>query len=223
MHEVFLSERIDVAVFLIERNVSIDIAPVCGITVRKLVYMPTLQGPSSMHGVIWKYITKIEKEQYNRCHGCNKIFDKLNQCNRCKKAFYCSKECQKKHWRKHKAECRFVDDEYSIQLSKPDPNSTPYAISSKGVSFERPNDVEVGERFWIKVQCLTESNPHLVYDRSRSCSFSIMPRTPGHVELHKKVQDEKAFNGSKLYFKAAFDASGNFRVYPNICSTSKTW
>jgi len=122
-----------------------------------------------------------------------------------------------------KAECQVVDEEFSIQLSRPDPSSIWAASSSMGVSFERPSDAGIDERFYVKVQCNSESSPHLLYDRSRSVSFAIMPNQPGHSELLKKVQGEKAFNGRKAYFKAAFDASNNLRVYPNLSSTTKKW
>ncbi|KAL7531753.1 hypothetical protein ACHAXR_004216, partial [Thalassiosira sp. AJA248-18] len=225
LHEVFLSERTDVAEFLVKRNVSLDIAPACGNTVRKMVNTPIPHGPSRMHDIIRKYLVKIERVEDNRCHGCNEIYDKLSQCTRCKKAFYCSKNCQRNHWRRvHKSECQVLNIEYSIQLAKPTTEQQHiYASSSKGFSFERPHGVDVDERFWVKVQVLDESDPHLVYDRSRSVSFGIMPGTPGHLQLRKKVQDEKAFDGRKLFFKAAFDASGNLKVYPNISSTTKKW
>ncbi len=42
--------------------------------------------------------------------SCSKDFQKsLMQCGRCKQAYYCSKECQKKDWKKHKLICQEVD------------------------------------------------------------------------------------------------------------------
>ena len=43
------------------------------------------------------------------CEVCQKPTQK--RCNRCKSAFYCSKECQKSHWTKHKLSCKRVGDE----------------------------------------------------------------------------------------------------------------
>jgi radical SAM protein with 4Fe4S-binding SPASM domain len=31
---------------------------------------------------------------------------KLRQCSACKKVYYCSAECQKAHWKVHKADCK---------------------------------------------------------------------------------------------------------------------
>ena len=75
LHEVFLSPlgRTDVASFLIQRNVSVDIAPPCGNSLRKLVYTPTPLGPSTMHNLIRKHIIDIEKGKNDCCWGCGKL------------------------------------------------------------------------------------------------------------------------------------------------------
>lgn len=46
------------------------------------------------------------------CHGCHKLFCRkdLLDCSRCHKVQYCSKECQKGHWRHiHKQQCTASD------------------------------------------------------------------------------------------------------------------
>ena len=44
------------------------------------------------------------------CTSCGSKTDKngkaLSRCARCKLRSYCSKDCQKKHWPEHKAECK---------------------------------------------------------------------------------------------------------------------
>jgi len=47
----------------------------------------------------------------NKCcqPGCEKKEQTLNQfklCSRCKKVCYCTLECQRKAWRKHKVQCQ---------------------------------------------------------------------------------------------------------------------
>ncbi len=41
------------------------------------------------------------------CHGCKQMIEsyQLKRCSNCKMAYYCSKECQKKDWQKHKIFC----------------------------------------------------------------------------------------------------------------------
>ncbi|KAL9186286.1 hypothetical protein ACHAXT_005524 [Thalassiosira profunda] len=170
LHEVYMSTRTDVAEWLFERNVSLDI------------------------------------------------------CTRCQKAFYCTRDCQVKHWRSvHKTLCKALDENFSIKLDEPIEEDPRLVISGVKLCFEIPGGVEVDERFWIKVQCNSEAVPHLVYDKSRTCQFRIQPGTPGHRELLQKAREEKAFEGKKVYVKAAFDASGNCRVYPNLTSTTRKW
>ena len=43
---------------------------------------------------------------YPPCFTCFRTNKKLGRCNICFKAAYCSKECQKKHWKKHKKICK---------------------------------------------------------------------------------------------------------------------
>jgi prefoldin subunit 4 len=39
------------------------------------------------------------------CSNCGKKEEKLKLCSACKKTSYCSVDCQKAHWPKHKADC----------------------------------------------------------------------------------------------------------------------
>lgn len=41
---------------------------------------------------------------FNCCHTCGKN-TKCKKCGKCKEVSYCSKECQKKDWKRHKNEC----------------------------------------------------------------------------------------------------------------------
>ena len=43
----------------------------------------------------------------HRCHQCSRSEEyELPKCGHCKKASYCSVECQKEHWSKHKIFCK---------------------------------------------------------------------------------------------------------------------
>ncbi|XP_026164549.1 egl nine homolog 1 isoform X2 [Mastacembelus armatus] len=55
------------------------------------------------------------------CELCGKM-ENLLKCGRCRISFYCSKEHQKQHWKKHKLICKEAD---KAQISKQKPEQTP--------------------------------------------------------------------------------------------------
>lgn len=64
----------------------------------------------SVHGNWDKLIaTVVELGDFTRCHGCGLtqdcFFKSLQRCSRCLMAAYHSRDCQVKHWGKHKAQC----------------------------------------------------------------------------------------------------------------------
>ncbi|XP_071390645.1 egl nine homolog 1 isoform X2 [Centroberyx affinis] len=54
------------------------------------------------------------------CELCGKM-ENLLKCGRCRNSFYCSKEHQKQHWKKHKLICKEAD---KAQVSKQKPEPT---------------------------------------------------------------------------------------------------
>ncbi|KAG1767628.1 hypothetical protein EDD22DRAFT_874672 [Suillus occidentalis] len=57
--------------------------------------------------------SKFLKTQKNilrlECTQCRTKLEKLLKCAKCKSVWYCSKECQKKHWSTHKPTCHEVE------------------------------------------------------------------------------------------------------------------
>jgi splicing suppressor protein 51 len=51
------------------------------------------------------------------CAGCMDIKDSLLQCSACKRAKYCSRECQKSAWSKHKPVCKLLQ-EFTVHSNK---------------------------------------------------------------------------------------------------------
>lgn len=78
-----------------------------------------------------KQQSELERErQY--CELCGKM-ENLLKCGRCRSSFYCSKEHQKQHWKKHKLICKEAD---KAQLPKQKPGKVP--LSGDDEAPEKP-------------------------------------------------------------------------------------
>ena len=58
--------------------------------------------------------TAASTDGKRRCANCGKVVSEIKRCADCGKVKYCSRECQRKHWKIHKLECK-----------KPSSNSKP--------------------------------------------------------------------------------------------------
>ena len=145
-----------------------------------------------------------------------------------KKVAYCSKDCQAKDRKDHRQICKAAlkDREAAITLEEPSQGYT-FSISNQNGgeshtdgSFRKPDDIEVNEPFYVKVQG-SDSNL-LIYDRSRQCHFMYLPNQRGFQDLLKKVKSDPSANGRKTYMAASFDEEGKCKMYLNM-TTIKTW
>mmetsp|Transcript_12145 Transcript_12145/g.14126 ORF Transcript_12145/g.14126 Transcript_12145/m.14126 type:complete len:578 (+) Transcript_12145:128-1861(+) len=224
--EVYMSNRIDVAKYLTEKhNANIDIQDRGNISVRKMAYQNGNM-VSDMAKLFRKHGTKQSMDKRNTCILCGKCNDTLSTCSRCKSVTYCSVECQKKHWKEHKKTCKPLQVKH-IQLSRPkdyERQKERRQLNTGGTfcgsgRYTRPLGIEVDEMFWMKAQIgmmvegIQDAGPHLLYDKSRSCSFYVNPGEPGHKEIWEKVKSEDAYMGMKSYFEAKFGKDGNCTIF----------
>ena len=54
------------------------------------------------------------------CSACDMESDALKKCRNCKCVWYCDKECQNKHWKEHKKECKHIKKELDKRGGKLD-------------------------------------------------------------------------------------------------------
>ena len=67
-----------------------------------------------------------------RCTNCGGTSDHMKKCAGCGKPRYCSRDCQKQHWKKHKPEC-LSDGEKRAEPAGDKPHPPP-AVEEKGCS-----------------------------------------------------------------------------------------
>lgn len=100
----------------------------------------------------------LERErQY--CELCGKM-ENLMKCGGCRSSFYCSKEHQKQHWKKHKQVCKKADNQQQADPARPrakerDAQQSNTSEHSKQCSTSQSNSVTVtsageSERDFIK-------------------------------------------------------------------------
>ena len=84
LHEVFMSQRVDVAKFLIRHKVDIDIADHGVMSIRKMAFISP--AVSDMHSLIRKYdgSTQQSKSESKQCLFCGMYDDNVLNCSRCK-------------------------------------------------------------------------------------------------------------------------------------------
>ncbi|KAJ6572130.1 hypothetical protein B0H19DRAFT_1256040 [Mycena capillaripes] len=93
---------------------------------------PILEG---LGGKIWlenrKQTSKADQRLAKACRTCGarEPLVTLLKCNNCKYIYYCSRECQRAHWKHHKVECRemVATQEKIERMSLNDPNGVKLA------------------------------------------------------------------------------------------------
>lgn len=68
--------------------------------------------PSDLAEKVRSMYSSFQEEAKTICGGCGTKkeggIDRLSLCNGCRSIFYCSRECQKAHWRQHKSMCQRI-------------------------------------------------------------------------------------------------------------------
>ncbi|KAJ3414398.1 hypothetical protein HDV05_006672, partial [Chytridiales sp. JEL 0842] len=126
-------------------------------------------------------------------------------CTRCLRARYCSVECQKNHWKSHKAQCSeaLLADVKVTNFS--DDFAPEDAIFMSRVNYEKDDTVVVGSVRSIKIQVPDLSGePLMVYDRKRSFQRFIHNTDPSYNKIVHMIKTQ-GVSGRKAYFLAKVD------------------
>ena len=183
------------------------------------------------------------------CAFCLRRDVELKSCKRCMTARYCGKECQKKHWRKHKHICKATSEKNAIDVSMP---VNEYRMVSKAGPGLEPSGPDYapppprdGSRFIVKIQTLDDSGPlqvnldmrgfvsedrdpnkatMILYDRSRHVNFYIKCKPQiYHLIMECGMMGVTMSLTKKFYFWAAFKDCKTLRIFTHEFPPVQKW
>ncbi len=172
-------------------------------------------------------ISSPDHESKSKCNLCGKKSQTNQKCTGCYLTWYCSQNCQKDDWNKHKIKCKELKSQYKVGTYEPKYVST-YSGMGKAKDSEPPskNKKLVKTHFVAKVQVQVDlmGSVHTegdlcIYNKDKSFNIFLSKKTNGalHSQLLKKISSE-GFRGLKGYFHVILEAGDNeanqFRINP---------
>lgn len=145
---------------------------------------------------------------------------------------FCSNECQLMHWQAgHMYECKQLASERNVfVLITPDAVMVNnFGGRSSKVAFRKPNDVNYGDPFTVKITFIKKEETLWIVDKTKQCEFSIyVGGSDISSELYgliDKIQSQSNFVNEecgKLYVSAVFEDEAICKLYINQTKI-KTW
>jgi hypothetical protein len=190
--------------------------------------MPVLG--STMHDIInGGNIVKSFETFKSTCAQCGISEEGVSfkKCSRCLVVRYCGPECQKAHWKSHKASCipanqKATEKELRSEGAVVTPfrgegyNKKQFISSGHDVhqwTGKIPTGMSAGVFFDVKIQEAGTTTPMMVYNESRSVFFSLhTSNCKQFFELHERIKSYTPTAGRKGYFKAVFKKEGEILI-----------
>ena len=155
------------------------------------------------------------------CCFCHESFNSLKSCCKCKKAMYCSKECQYKHWKRHRHWCKLLRESYTVEIQMIDtvpfmdvgPNMVEirqFNSSLVGIQEGPPPDRMSSELFIVKIQtgkeygCYDPYKQLMLYDRSVTLDIKFSSPVLYHLANECGVLAGMKWTTKKIFCWAYF-------------------
>ncbi|KAK3090459.1 hypothetical protein FSP39_012031 [Pinctada imbricata] len=184
-------------------------------------------------------------ESISVCFYCHKTATNLKLCSKCKKALYCSKECQKRDFTKHKHVCRILLGSYTVPIQMKDVSDTSEANNIHGNvtltqrSFnpqlsgimEGPKpDRKSSKEFIVKIQSGYEyysrgsKKTLTLYDRSTDLDIQFENAFLYHLILECGQLGTNMLTSKKIFCWAYFEEGGSvLRIRTDTLAPYQTW
>ena len=151
----------------------------------------------------------------NECAFCHSTEPSCKKCGQCRFVGYCSKDCQRKHWRKHKPLCSAVSSRYSVTVKRiyTDDVGQDDNITYQFGKSPKPSPGS-NKRFVVKIQTHSLHCHPLqlltVYDQSKHVDCSIQsPKIFYFVMECGVLGAPNLFTSKKAFFWATFANDGD--------------
>lgn len=180
---------------------------------------------------------------YRACELC-KSDKESKRCTGCFIVFYCSVECQKEDWSKHKVACKksrkayrsvnLTDNGVSLQLNhasrkmdrvKPMVQLKPGTKIHFLVKVQIPLNQHVEYYKWSKMESgpKPEKGPLMVYNEDRSIVGYVSPSQNIYNDLFKAVFEHGVSEGVKAFFYATYDDKNGLKINVDQIQKPESW
>lgn len=211
--------REDLASFLLKHGADVDAGDLSARSIANSPFLSIFHGESKelpVCALIRKQISKLDRktdEDAKFCAQCGKKEDgkiTFSACPKCLSVCFCSNNCYRSHWPRHKDECSAMTITLSPQTQKEiNDRLNAYNLvlnlykETLSGGYHAPEGSAQEEKFVLKITAC-RGWFLLCYDKSHTCCFVINRNSKGFLELYNRIQpDWKKPTGMKA-FSATF-------------------
>lgn len=237
LHENVMTQNFELLDFLVEHGADPSIKDNDGIAPNSLVALfPAAQKIFSKAGFISGSEKREEAKstgELGKCSNCDKAGAK-KRCSKCLIAYYCNRDCQRGHWKKHKKECGEKEKlKVKVDTTVPSKDGKNLSYASINLKDLKSYTSEMESKptkpyFKVKVQVPitnildTEKSFLLVYDKKRSFQRFIQPSDPSYDSIVEKIRMDGVMQ-CKAYFYASLDENDELSIQLDNMLPPESW